>query len=142
MDKKVTFEKDKKRVKNPRHLERNVFILFSPRQFKIETATYKKIDTEVTAFLPTDSKGFLTSRFRGDEINVLFHGKHRLRVEIVNKSFEDHIEIKRGQLLDFLVVEPENLEFQHVPQKKKAKKKKKNCISKTKKADRRLFEPL
>ena len=142
MDKKVTFEKDNKRVKNPRHLERNVFILFSPRQFKIETATYKKIDTEVTAFLPTDSKGFLTSRFRGDEINVLFHGKHRLRVEIVNKSFEDHIEIKRGQLLDFLVVEPENLEFQHVPQKKKAKKKKKSCISKTKKADRRLFEPL
>ena len=142
MDKKVTFEKDNKRVKNPRHLERYVFILFSPRQFKIETATYKKIDTEVTAFLPTDSKGFLTSRFRGDEINVLFHGKHRLRVEIVNKSFEDHIEIKRGQLLDFLVVEPENLEFQHVPQKKKAKKKKKSCISKTKKADRRLFEPL
>ena len=142
MDKKVTFEKDNKRVKNPRHLERNVFILFSPRQFKIETATYKKIDTEVTAFLPTDSKGFLTSRFRGEEINVLFHGKHRLRVEIVNKSFEDHIEIKRGQLLDFLVVEPENLEFQHVPQKKKAKKKKKSCISKTKKADRRLFEPL
>ena len=38
--------------------------------------------------------------------------------------------------MGFLVVEPENLEFQYVPQKKKAKKEKKGCISKTKKADR------
>ena len=60
----------------------------------------------------------------------------------MNKSFQDHIEIKKRQLLGFLVVEPENLEFQHVPQKKKAKKEKKGRVSKTKKADRRLFELL
>ena len=114
-------------------------MLYSPRQFKIEPASCKKIDTEVTAFLPTNSKGFLTSKFGGDEIIELFHGKHRLWVEIINKSFEDHI---KGQPLAFLVTEPENLKFQHVPQKKKTKKEKKSCISKTKKADRRLFEPL
>ena len=61
---------------------------------------------------------------------------------MINKSFEDHIEIKKGQPLGFLVVEPENLKFQHLPQKKKTKKEKKTCISKTKKADGRLFEPL
>ena len=78
MDEKITFEKDNKGVKNPRHLQRNVFMLYSPRQFKIEPASCRKIDTEVTTFLTTNSKGFLTSKFRGDEINALFHGKHRL----------------------------------------------------------------
>ena len=142
MDEKITFEKDNKGVKNSRHLQRNVFILFSPCQFKIEPASYRKIDTEVNAFLPKNSKGFLTSKFRGDEINELFHEKHCLWVEILNKSFEDHIKIKKGQPLGFLVVEPENLEFQGVSQNKKAEKEKKGCISKRKTADRRLFEPL
>ena len=64
MDKKITFGKDNKRVKNPRHLQRNVFILFSLGQINIEPASCRKIDTEVTAFLPTNAKGFLTSKFR------------------------------------------------------------------------------
>ena len=43
-----------------------------------------------------------------------------------------------------LVVEPENLKFHHVPSKKKATKKKNNktYTAKTKKADKRLFEPV
>ena len=123
MDENITFEKDKKGVKNPRHLQRNVYILFSPCQFKIEPASYRKIDTEVNTFLPKNSKVFLTSKFRGDEINELFHGKHCLWVEILNKSFEDHIEIKKGQPLGFLVAELENLKFQHVPQKKRQERK-------------------
>ena len=44
MDEKITFEKDNEKLKSPRHLQRNVFILFSPRQFKIEPATCRKID--------------------------------------------------------------------------------------------------
>ena len=46
-------------------------------------------------------KGFLTSRFRGDKINELFNGKHRLWVEILSKSFEDHIEIKKRTTVRF-----------------------------------------
>ena len=39
MDEKITFEKDSSQVKNPRHLERNVFMLYSPRALKIESAS-------------------------------------------------------------------------------------------------------
>ena len=43
--------------------------------------------------------------------------------------------------MNFFVGEPENLKFQHhVPSKKKAKKEKKSCILKTKKADGRLLD--
>ena len=90
-------------------------------------------------FLPQKSKGFLTSTFRGDEINELFSGKYRLWVEILNKSLEDSIEIKRNQPLGFLVVEPESLKFQYIPSKKKTPKKGKQTYTpKTKNADWRF----
>ena len=104
MDEKITFEKDSAQVKNPGHLRRNVFILYSPWAIKVEPESCRKIHTGITAFLPTNSSGFLTSKFRGDKINELFLRKHRLWVEILNKSFEDHIEIKKRQPLVFLLL--------------------------------------
>ena len=83
MHDKVMFEKDSKRIKNPSHLQRNVFLLYSPRKIKIEPASCIKIDTEVTAFLSAESTGFVTLKFRSDEINELFHGKYHLWAEIL-----------------------------------------------------------
>ena len=40
------------------------------------------------------------------------------KTEVLNKSFEDNIEIEKGQQIGFFVVESENLKFQHVPCKK------------------------
>ena len=50
MDGKITFEKSSIGVLGI--CRENVFLLFSPRQFKIELVSCRKIDTEVTAFLP------------------------------------------------------------------------------------------
>ena len=55
-------------VKKPKHLKKNIFILYTPRTVKIELATCNSIDTEIIVSLPKDSKGFVTSIFRGDEI--------------------------------------------------------------------------
>ena len=95
MERKMIFEKDNFSLKNLKHLQKNVFIIYSPRAIKIEPATHMKIDTRLTVFFPQNSKGFLTSIFRRDEINELFHGKHCLWIEILNKSFEDLVEIKK-----------------------------------------------
>lgn len=54
MNDKIMFEKDIKGGKNPKHLQRNVFIFYSPWQVKIEPASWRKIHTEVAAFLPTN----------------------------------------------------------------------------------------
>ena len=131
------FEKDSAPVKNPKHMQKKVFRLYSPRQLKTEPVSCKKIDTEVTAFLPANSKGFRTAR-----LSELFHEKHRLWIKILRKSFEDDNEIKRGVPLAFLLVDPENLKFHHVLTKKKTKEEKKGGTMKTKKADRGLFESL
>ena len=72
MDEKITFKKDNKGVKNPRHLQRKVFMLYSPRQFKIEPTSCRKIDTEVIAILPTNSKGFLNQSLEGTKLMNFF----------------------------------------------------------------------
>ena len=46
MDEKIIFEKDSVSVKNPLHLQRNVFVMYSLSAVKIEPATHRKIDTD------------------------------------------------------------------------------------------------
>ena len=60
-------------------------------------------------------------------------------MEILNRSFEGSIEIKKKQPLGFLIVEPENIKFQYVPSKKKAPKNDKQTYTpKTKKTNWRF----
>ena len=66
-----------------------------PRTVKIEAATIIKIDKELVLLLPQNSKGFITSIFQRDEIDEICSEKQRLRIEILNKSFEDTVEIKK-----------------------------------------------
>ena len=40
-----------------------------------------------------------------------FCGKHCLWMEVLNKSFKDNIEIKKGQPIGFFVVEPKSIKF-------------------------------
>ena len=76
-----------------------------------------------------NSSGFFTSRFNSDEVKEVFDGEHRLWIEILNRSFEDNIVIKKKRPLGFLVVEPENLTFIYVPIKKRSKTKEKAYCS-------------
>ena len=89
MGEKHLFERDSFNQKNPKHPQKNVSIIYSPRAVKIEPATSIRIDTEMTGFLPQISKGFITSTVIGNEVNELFQGKHRLWVEVLSKSSED-----------------------------------------------------
>ena len=52
MERKALFEKENFSLKNPKHLQKNVFIIYSPKAIKIEPATHMKTYTEVTVFLP------------------------------------------------------------------------------------------
>ena len=92
---KIIFKNSSWRVKELKHLKKNIFIIYLFRTVKIETAASIKIDTELILLLPQISKGFITSIFGGDEINEFCSEKQRLWIEILNKSFEDTVEIKK-----------------------------------------------
>ena len=125
---KIIFKMSNRGVRNPKHLRKNIFIIYSSKKVKIEPSTCLNIDTEIILSLPEKSNGFVTSIFRGDEVNELRQKKQRLQIEILNKSFEDTIEIKRHSPLGFVVIEPEHLKLKHETPKNK---KKKYTISKT-----------
>ena len=77
---------------------KNIFIIYCPRAIKIEPATSMKIDTEMVVFFPQNSKWFITSIFQGDKINKTYSQKQRLWIEILNKYFEETVEIKKISL--------------------------------------------
>ena len=125
---KIIFKMSNRGVRNPKHLRKNIFIIYSSKKVKIEPSTCLNIDTEIILPLPEKSNGFVASIFSGDEVNELRQKKQRLQIEILNKSFEDTIEIKRHSPLGFVVIGPEHLKLKHETPKNK---KKKYTISKT-----------
>ena len=90
----IIFTRSQSKIKKLKHLKKNVFILYSPRAVKVESATSTKIDTEIIISLPKNSKGFITSIFRQDKINEFSSEHQRLWVEILNKSYEETHKIK------------------------------------------------
>ena len=102
----ITLKRSQANVKKPKHLQKNVFILYSPRSVKIEPSSFQKTDTEIIFLLPQNSRGFVTSIFRGDEIIEFNRDQQKLWVEILNKSYEETIEIKKNNPLEFVVIEP------------------------------------
>ena len=118
----IIFEKSSSSFKKPKHLKSNIFVIYCRRAVKIEPAASMKKDTEMVVFLPQNSKGFVTSIFRGDKINEICSKKQCLWIEILTKSFEETLEIKKkNQPLGFLVIEPEHLKFKYNTAKKKRK---------------------
>ena len=65
-------------VKKPKHLKKNIFILYSPGTLKSEPATCRSIDIEIIVSLPKNSKGFVASEFRGDETIEFSSDQQRL----------------------------------------------------------------
>ena len=72
--------------------------------------------------LPQNSKGFVTPIPLGDEISEFNTDKKRLWVEILNKSIEEPIKIKKNQPLGLIVIEPEHLKFKYEFEFKTVKK--------------------
>ena len=82
MEEKILFESDSFNQNNPKHLQKNVFIIYLPRALKIEPVTSIRIDTDMDGFLRQKSKGFISSALIGNEINKLFRGKSYLWDEV------------------------------------------------------------
>ena len=107
-------------------MKNNVFLLFALRNIKVEPTEFQQIGSEILAFMTENARGFVTSKFRENEINEIWNGNQRLYVKILNKSCELPIELKKSCLLAFFVAEPEHLKFENktTTRIRKSKKKK------------------
>ena len=118
----IIFRRSQSKIRKTKHLKKNVFILYWPTAVKVEPASSTKIDTEIIIPLPKNSKGFITFIFREDETNEFSSKQQRLWIEILNKSYEESLEIKKNNPLGFVVIEPEHLKFKHETAKKRKRK--------------------
>ena len=121
MKESIVFRRDSKNVNKPFHLKDYVFLLFAPRNVKISPIQCERQDTDVVVSLPENSQGYLTSKFRTDEIEQISCNKQRLWIGILNKSLTEDIEIKKNSVLGFFVLKTKaNIEIKHETQTKKA----------------------
>ena len=118
----IIFKRDTTKVKKPEHLKKYIFIIYAPRTVTVEPATCSKIDTDIVLILQKNAKAFVASKFRGDEIFEVNGETQRLWIEILNKSYNEHIKINRNSVLGFIVIEPEYLSFKHETTKAKKEK--------------------
>ena len=80
---------------------------------------YERQDTDVVVSLPKNSQGYLTSKFRTDEIGKISCNKQRLWIGTLNKSLTEDIEIKKNSVLGFFVLKTKtNIEIKHETQTK------------------------
>ena len=73
----ILFESDNSRVKNPKHLTKNIFIIYSPGTVTVETASCTNIDTNIILKLPKKKqKLFLLLRPEDSKFSKLITRKH------------------------------------------------------------------
>ena len=116
-------------LKKPKKNEKNIFTIYSPVNASIEKADTLTIDTELSIKLPKNSKAFLATKFEGQEIQKLIGPnscKKRLWLTLLNESYFNNYQINKGDLIGYLIIEPENIKV-HYEAKEKSSRQKKKC---------------
>ena len=112
--------KQQKRSKN------NIFIIYSPIKEIIEEADTVILDTEISIKLPENVNAFLATKFEGQEIQKIIgptNGKKRLWISLLNESYLTNYQIKKGDFIGYLIIEPNDIKVQYAPKEKTSKNK-------------------
>ena len=68
---KVVLKSDQVNLKKPHDLRNNAYVIYSSKAVIIEPADSRKIDTNIVLNLPKEEKAFVTTKFRGQEIQKI-----------------------------------------------------------------------
>ena len=64
--------------KDSKNLKRNFFMLYAPRNIKIEPTEFQRNNSGVLVFIPKNGLSFVTSKYREDEIIEISNREQRL----------------------------------------------------------------
>ena len=99
---------EKIKIIDSQRFEKNIFSIFARKSLVIETAETEKIDTELLVELPENYSAYLTTKFENQNIKEFIGPcKKRLWTEILNSSFLNKLNIKKGDLIGYLLFEPD-----------------------------------
>ena len=111
---------DKIKMIDPQRFQKNIFSIFAQKSLVIETADIEKINTELLVDLPENYSAYLTTKFKNQTIKEFIGPcKKRLWIEILNSSYLNKLNIKKGDLIGCLLFEPnENVNVFYIRKKK------------------------
>ena len=116
-------------LKKPQKNEKNVFTIYLPKKATIENADTLSLDTELLIKLPENSSAFVATKFEGQEILKIIGStstKKRLWITLLNESYLQKYQINKGDVIGYLIIEPENIKT-HYEAKEKTSRQKKKC---------------
>ena len=104
--------------------KKNIFSIFAQKSLVIETVDTEKIDTELLIELPENYSAYLTTKFENQNIKKFIGPcKKSLWIEILDSSFLNKLNIKKGDLIGYLLFKPDkNGNVFYIKKKKKKKK--------------------
>ena len=95
---------DKIKMIDPQRFQKNIFSIFAQKSLVIETADIEKINTELLVDLPENYSAYLTTKFKNQTIKEFIGPcKKRLWIEILNSSYLNKLNIKKGDLIGCLL---------------------------------------
>ena len=115
----VSILSEKSNLKKLLKCEKNIFILYSPRKETIKTADTLTVDTELLIKLPENTTVCLITKFEGQEIQkIIGPAKKRLWITLLNESYFESYIIEKGSVLEYLVIELEDIKVYYATKKK------------------------
>ena len=122
----VTILSENFKLKQPKRCEKNIFIIYSPEKETIEEANTLDIDTEPSIKLPENVNVFLATKFEGHAIQKIIgltNGSKRLWINLLNESYFNKYQINKGDIIGYLVIEPEDIKVHYAKKEKPSRKK-------------------
>ena len=104
----------KNNLKKPKKNEKNIFTLYSPEKEIIKKADTISIDTEISIKLTENSSAFLVTKFEDQEIiKINSPAKKRLWITLLNGSYLNNYQIKKGDKIGYLIIEPSTIKIHY-----------------------------
>ena len=113
------------KIKKPYKSKENILTIHSPKSCVIEAVNTISIDTGIIINLPKKSTAHLTTRSKGQKIiEIQGPRKERLWLTLLNESYFEKHQIKKGEIIRYLLLSPSDLSVKYETPKKKNTNKK------------------
>ena len=114
------------KLKQPKKSKKNIFTIYSPKKETIEKADTLAINTGLSIKVPESINVFLATKFEGQEIIKIIGPtttRKRLWITLLNESYFEKYTINKGDVIGYLIIEPEDIKVHYATKEKTSRQK-------------------
>ena len=122
----VTILSEDSKLKQPKKREKYIFTIYSSKKETIEKADTLAINTGLSIKLQENVIVFLDTKFEGQEIIKIIGPsttRKRLWITLLNKSYFEKYTMNKGDVIGYLIIEPEDIKVHYATKEKTSRQK-------------------